>query len=165
MVILRVAKDQFLPDMPLIFTVPRTCSGAMEAEGTRRFPRETGGILVGRWTSASAALLTHVIGPGPKARHGFRRFTPDTEWQTTELASVWSSAPGLEYLGDWHTHPMGSATPSGRDRSVADAIAGYPPARNAQPIMLILSLGVTGRSQLGAFVLLGGELTRMNVEM
>lgn len=150
--------------MPLILTVPRTCSEAMLSEATRKFPRETGGILVGRWTSECAALLTHVIGPGPQARHGLRRFTPDTDWQTAELASAWSSAPGLEYLGDWHTHPMGSASPSGRDRAVADQIAGYPAARNVRPIIAILSLGLTKRLQLGAFVLVGDELVRMDVE-
>jgi len=158
-----VAEVEHVPGMPVILTVPGACAEAMRSEGDRRFPRETGGILAGRWTSATQAIVTHIIGPGPRARHGLRRFTPDTEWQTTELASAWATAPGLEYLGDWHTHPLGSAAPSGLDRAATDQIAGYAPARNSRPIIAILSLGLSGRSELGAFVLLEGKLTPMTV--
>ena len=104
----------------------------------RRYPRETGGILMGRWLSGGRALVTAVIGPGPKAQHGRTSFEPDQNWQEREVARLYKRSGRIwNYLGDWHTHPDGSATPSDQDVAVARGIARASRARCPAPVMLI----------------------------
>lgn len=115
----------------------------MQAEADLHYPLETGGIMLG-WENGDI-VVSNIIGPGPRAVHRRASFDPDTEWQDHQLAEKYeASGRTLVYLGDWHTHPGGAPTPSRRDRKTLATIAGYPAARCAAPIMVILGQGDDG---------------------
>jgi integrative and conjugative element protein (TIGR02256 family) len=104
----------------------------------RRWPlRETGGALLG-WRDANSAVITHVLGPGPHAKHGWSHFEPDGAWQQREGERVYlESGRTVAYLGDWHTHPHGQPHPSQQDRETAELIAEDQRFRAPQPLYAI----------------------------
>jgi integrative and conjugative element protein (TIGR02256 family) len=105
-------------------------------------PLETGGMLLGYDADNHEAVVTNIIGPGPKARHRRMRFRPDHEYQQERLERHFALTEGREtYLGDWHTHPSGSCDLSWLDKRVLVRIAKTPAARTAHPIMLVLADG------------------------
>lgn len=112
-------------------------------ESQRAFPKETGGILIGYWSSArpSEVVISTAVGPGPKAIHHETSFTPDDEYQRAEIArQYFESNNTLAYLGDWHTHPSSeNSTLSQRDRRTLRRISAFKPARIATPLMIILA--------------------------
>jgi len=121
--------------------IPQSAIAAIEEEASRHAPKETGGILLGRWDE-TGAVIAHVIGPGPQALHLRHAFIPDYEYQEFRIVQLYTeTAKMLEYLGDWHTHPMGHAYLSRKDRRTIKRIASYSLARCPNPIMLILSPG------------------------
>ena len=132
----------------------------MVEEALAAFPLETGGLLLGWWTGADAALVTDVIGPGPDALHAATQFEPDTGWQRTALAEAWTQHPGIEYLGDWHTHPNGTPKFSALDRAALATIAAHPAARAPRPWMAVIVVDAAGRISLHARCLVGGKLHR-----
>lgn len=106
-----------------------------------RHPLETGGLLLG-WTDEDTgdAVVAAIIGPGPEARHGPASFLPDGDWQRSELARRYADSGRVHgYLGDWHTHPLGTGRPSGPDRRTLASIARAPLARAPRPLLAILS--------------------------
>ncbi len=113
---------------------------AMIAEARRVEPFESGGVLLG-WCEqdGDGVVVAGVLGPGPGATHKRTRFSPDTGWQRREIARVYeASGRTLGYLGDWHSHPGGTATPSRRDERTARRIARSRSARVPRPVILIL---------------------------
>jgi integrative and conjugative element protein (TIGR02256 family) len=116
----------------------------MEDEARRRFPEESGGVLLGyRYPSRrEPTRVVCQIGPGPGARHRRHRFEPDGSWQDEQVSRAYeASGRTLSYLGDWHSHPGGGRRPSGLDRSTARSIAEFGPARTPHPLFLILHGG------------------------
>lgn len=102
-------------------------------------PFETGGILMGYWGSATEAVITAVIGPGPKAVHKKRAFRPDSAYHEQEIARLYAQSGRTEtYLGDWHTHPGAAAYMSFRDEETLSTIANHKEARLQTPLMMIL---------------------------
>lgn len=113
------------------------------AEGARKHPLETGGILIGYYTEgASDVVVTHAVGPGPKAVHKRYYFRPDGVWQQSEMARIYHDSRGVNtYIGEWHTHPYGTTRLSKLDRRTLHVIAQCPGARAAEPKMLVLAGG------------------------
>jgi integrative and conjugative element protein (TIGR02256 family) len=114
----------------------------MIREANRTFPRETGGILLGLRNPIGASVVTAIVGPGPRARHGFESFTPDYDFQEREIAALHVACRGnLMYLGDWHTHPLNKAYLSEKDLLTMERIGSYEPASCPCPVMIILAGG------------------------
>ncbi|WP_170865260.1 MULTISPECIES: Mov34/MPN/PAD-1 family protein [Hymenobacter] len=112
---------------------------AILLEAMRRMPCETGGILLGYWSTPQEAVITAIIGPGPKAVHRKRSFQPDSTYHEREIARHYEESGRTEtYLGDWHTHPKAGAYMSSKDESTLRVLADYAPARLLTPIMMIL---------------------------
>lgn len=113
----------------------------MEREAERRYPNETGGVLLGFADSEDdeQIQLATQVGPGPKASHEPFRFEPDSEWQRRRIAETYEQSGHIvTYLGDWHSHPRGGRTPSSLDRKTAKEIAWCAEARVPHPLILIL---------------------------
>lgn len=111
-------------------------------EAQRAYPSETGGLLLGWSPQPAAVVISEVIGPGPRAGHHARTFTPDSAWQEEQLAQAYELAGRrLQYLGDWHTHPRGTVRLSGTDRATLRHIAEHPDARADYPVMAVLAGG------------------------
>jgi integrative and conjugative element protein (TIGR02256 family) len=111
----------------------------IEAECTRAFPDETGGILLGYRGGADELVVTTVIGPGPNAHHSRYAFSPDHDFQEREVARIYrESGRNWNYLGDWHSHPGGGPRLSGTDRGTIARIASSEEARAPEPLMLVV---------------------------
>ena len=101
--------------------------------------RETGGALFG-WRDENGAVVKQMLGPGPKATHGYSHFEPDGEWQQAEGERIYEqSGREVAYLGDWHSHPRGGPYPSRQDRRTARMIAEDSAFRAPQPLYAIAS--------------------------
>lgn len=125
----------------------------IEHEADRAYPNETGGILIG-YFSTQGPVVTDTVGPGPDAVSGRTAFVPDNQYQYRRLAEIYeNSGRSHTYLGDWHTHPGGVGTLSRLDRKTLRRIARTPAARAPEPIMVILA-GCKIQWQLALFQLL-----------
>jgi len=115
----------------------------IKREADASLPLETGGVLLGFWSpDSNEPVATHVVGPGPNGVHREDGFIPDYDFQEREIATLYEeSGRRLSYLGDWHTHPGGSAHMSRRDRACLRRIARHPEARVVRPLMLVLAGG------------------------
>lgn len=112
---------------------------------------------------ASGVVITHVIGPGPRATHNRASFIPDYPYQETEIGRLYNeSERTLVYLGDWHSHPNGSASLSGTDRRALVNIANFPEARINSPIMILLS-GRAGKWNTHAWQLINNKLREASI--
>ena len=108
---------------------------------SKQFPLETGGLLIGYQNhKLRLTVVTDIIGPGSKAKHHRYSFTPDYDYQEYRLSEVYKhSGRTLTYLGDWHSHPLGSHTLSSHDSDTLQSIADFPKARMPFPFMTILA--------------------------
>lgn len=107
--------------------------------------RETGGALLG-WRDGRNAVVAQILGPGPNAKHGFFSFEPDFEWQVEQGRRIYKSSNRcIAYIGDWHTHPFASPSPSWTDRKAAKQISEDSGFRAPEPLSLII-----GRSWRGS---------------
>jgi len=105
------------------------------------FPNETGGLLMG-FVRAEHAEITTIIGAGPEAVMTRRSFMPDRDWQYEQIDRLYNDTNGaITYLGEWHSHPSGSTSLSGLDRSLLREIAETPAAQCQTPLMALLAGG------------------------
>lgn len=115
---------------------------------------ETGGILLGQYEDdyRTAAVLD-VTGPPAGSSWGRTWFSRGGGNLDTLLEKRWQE--GIYYLGEWHTHPHGSTTPSSDDLRTMRSIAAKPSYACPEPILLILS-GSDAQWTLNAVVLIHG---------
>lgn len=112
-------------------------------------PRETGGILVGRYVDSNrVAKVTEVIGPPPDSTTGLSWFRRGEGNLTERLEALW--AEEKYYLGEWHSHPGMPPRPSGLDRLRMRKIQRDPDYDCAVPVLLILGWKLT-TAHMGAF--------------
>jgi integrative and conjugative element protein (TIGR02256 family) len=129
--------------------VPAALHADVCGQALRAWPLETGGVLLGHGRPGGAVVRA-VVGAGPAATATTAGFDPDQNWQADAVAAAWRQDRSLEYLGDWHTHPRGDTSPSRTDRRVLLSIAGYGPARQPRPWMLIIAVSADGALCTGA---------------
>jgi integrative and conjugative element protein (TIGR02256 family) len=104
-------------------------------------PLETGGVLMGYFAS-KAAVVTHAVLGGYSATRTSSSFEPDYEFQQIEIDRIYEqSGRNCTYLGDWHSHPLGSSELSREDERTLRRIARTYSARLRSPLMLILGDG------------------------
>jgi integrative and conjugative element protein (TIGR02256 family) len=112
---------------------------AREADGAQ--PDETGGVLLG-WRSGDDVVARLVVDAGPRAERWPTGMRPDAEYQAAEIAAAFEATDGaVTYLGDWHSHPGTTPSPSRRDRKTLRNIAADADAQCPEPIMLIIAGG------------------------
>ncbi|PRY13774.1 integrative and conjugative element protein (TIGR02256 family) [Pontibacter ummariensis] len=76
-------------------------------------PLETGGILLGCYDSNLRMATVHAAVPAPSdSKHGRASFERGTNGIMEELRRVSQLEPPLHYLGEWHSHPSSSPSPS-----------------------------------------------------
>jgi len=78
----------------------------------RFWHREAGGQLFAR-IDGHRIVVCEATGPKPEDKRGRTFFEPDRRSEQAEIDTLF--ARDLHYVGDWHTHPEGSPTPSARD--------------------------------------------------
>jgi integrative and conjugative element protein (TIGR02256 family) len=103
----------------------------------RSYPLETGGILVGYYSDDSRfAHVTNLIsapGDSESSRFSFQRGVRGIQ---QFLNQMWLRK--RYYLGEWHFHPGGSASPSGTDSDQMKSIAYAGSYHCPEPVLLIL---------------------------
>jgi integrative and conjugative element protein (TIGR02256 family) len=138
--------------------LPATVADAMVVEATVHAPRETGGVMLGV-CSGGEMWVQEVIGPGPAATHEPHRFVPDAAYQQERISEAYeASGRRVDYLGDWHSHPGMSVYLSETDVRTLREIAHHAPARQPQPLMVVLGHGDPWR--IGAWRLTRGQLSQ-----
>lgn len=101
------------------------------------FPRETGGILLGRFRRSDGAPVVYsCTGPPIDSESRSMGFVRGVK----ELQSVLETqfVAGNQYLGEWHSHPNGQSTPSPRDRHTMFSIGHNPNYQMPRPLLLIV---------------------------
>jgi integrative and conjugative element protein (TIGR02256 family) len=76
---------------------------------------ETGGILIGIHLQSGDTLITHAIGPGPKAIKEKNFFCKDIVY-SEQVLKVLHLKYSVYYLGEWHKHVNDCVRYSHRDR-------------------------------------------------
>lgn len=136
--------------------VPLSAMEMMVEEMRLRRWRETGGVVFGYIVAGVECQLvvTQVTGPGSRARHGFRTFAPDGAYCQAALEKVYrESGAVVSYLGDWHSHAVGSTRPSLRDVATMRDVAEDEEYRITIPLLLISRFSLIRRGfHLAAYV-------------
>lgn len=111
----------------------------------RKFPHETGGVLLGYWANPyDEVVITEIAGPGPAASHSPVSFKPDYDYQDSEVCRIYNSSGRKHtYLGDWHSHPHSTSHLSRTDKKTFRRLAVSPEARTPVPIMAVVGLSTT----------------------
>lgn len=121
------------------FWMPKELLAEMAAEASKWSPLETGGVLMGYLSASNDVVVTAIVHAGPNAKRTRTTFRPDPKFQDDGIAGRYEASGRQDrYLGDWHTHPGGSARMSWRDHRTLQDIAEYGPARITNPLMVIL---------------------------
>lgn len=119
---------------------------ALRRPAVKRRLRETGGILIGKYSpDLRTAFVTRVQGPPPDSRAGSTWFVRGVRGLQRVLSRYW--ARGEYYLGEWHYHP-GAPNPSPEDLQQMMAIAGSVAYCCPEPLLCI----VGSRGELRWFV-------------
>lgn len=94
---------------------PRARAAIATAAALSEDGNETGGILLGRDPDTEGVIKVMLAaGPGPKAIRSRSYFLRDLHY-SRRLARLAYDREGLQWVGDWHTHPLGPANPSSFD--------------------------------------------------
>lgn len=123
-------------------TIARICISAavraqLNKEARAWAPRESGGMLIGA-IDGDTARVVRVSGPGPAADHTPDGFLRDGEHSQAALdAAVRESVGALDYLGEWHSHPIAVGA-SSRDARSMRAIAHDSAYQRREPILIVL---------------------------
>ena len=113
----------------------------MYSKALDAFPNEVGGMLAGRYENKNSAMVENVVMPEEISG------TPNEFIRNTVgLQELWSKLKneGMEYLGEWHTHPNVSSDYSRTDLNAMGEIVKDKYVSILNPILLILSLDRTG---------------------
>ena len=114
--------------------------------------RETGGILVGRYSATlDCAQVGAASGPPADSVRGPSWFQRGTRGLQAWLERRWASR-GDHYLGEWHFHPYAAPVPSDTDLEQLGRIARADDYRCPEPLLLILGGDPTGRWSVSAHV-------------
>lgn len=104
--------------------------------------QETGGILTGQYINGNNALIMDVSDKPKDSKFGATWFHRGVFGLKDFLGKKWKKKE--YYLGEWHSHPGGSVSPSSNDRNAMKEIANSKSYQCPKPILVIIG----GRNRL-----------------
>jgi len=127
---------------------------------------ETGGVILGKYTTAlDCAVVTEITPPPSDSRRGSSWFRRGTRGLEKKLAKLWKTDKEY-YLGEWHFHPGGSATLSGTDQRGMQGISETPGYKCPEPILIIIGGSFPNAWEIRAYIFKPGspfiELNSLN---
>lgn len=131
--------------------VPDEFLDELYQEGMKHYPKEFGGILVGRY---SDDLQTCIVEKTilPKVYKSLKVvFERGIKGLKAQLLKYFNQDPKLIYLGEWHTHPDGFPVASQTDKKAMSEIENHQDVRIQFPILLILGINEDFYS-VGAYI-------------
>ncbi|AKD02121.1 ThiF family adenylyltransferase [Pontibacter korlensis] len=150
------------PELGLKLKVSSATVETVLANSDSFFPNEYGGLLMGSYSDDfSEALVFDVILPS-KFKSSPTSFVPDTDELNKKLNKYGKEHDsGVEYLGEWHSHPKGSGQYSPQDFASLKKVAEAGSVAVANPLLLIAS-GYKGEMQLSFYVFSKNKLYKFS---
>ena len=100
--------------------------------------QETGGILMGYYTRRhDCAVVTDVTGPPEDSKRARATFYRGVRGLQAWIGRLWREKRHY-YLGEWHYHPGGTATPSPTDDNQMRSISTDKKTRCPEPVLLLV---------------------------
>ena len=138
------------PDGRFAVAISRESLSEMLRHWSTAPSKETGGILVGRYSpDQRIALVNEISGPPSDSRANSMFFLRGRRGLLRRLLSAWQRS--AFYLGEWHVHPGGCAQPSAVDRLQMHGIANTAGYGCPEPVLCILG-GTPDQWEIGAWV-------------
>lgn len=131
--------------------------------GSDHYPKEYGGLLVGRYVNDNKEVLIEQTVLPKKFKSSAFSFERGVEGLRNILAGLFRKNPSLIYVGEWHTHPDGRPVPSSTDSSALRTIAEHKDVFIKNPLLLIIGVSSTGY-ELGFYVLHKNEVHSYELE-
>jgi len=127
--------------------------------GKRKYPLEFGGLLIGRYLDGNTTVSVEDIlvqKNSVSSRYSFERGSTNL---TPALEKFFRQEPSLTYVGEWHTHPDGPATPSRQDMTSMQELAKDNRVLINNPVLMILEQTAM-RFRMEAYVLYDNQLLK-----
>lgn len=128
-------------DLDFRVIVPTEVMEQIQANGNKHFPKEFGGILIGEYSDdGKTAHVAEVVTPKnyKNSTTHFKRHVKDLN---KLLKALYKESDGKTiYLGEWHSHPNGSAQFSNQDYKTMEEIATANGVKINCPLLLIVSI-------------------------
>lgn len=100
-------------------------------------PYETGGILIGNYSSnQTTANILQITAPPKNSKHAKFNFHRGSSGLKKVLDTAWNQ--GQYYLGEWHYHPNALAEPSNTDINQMLALSNYRKLKCPEPALIII---------------------------
>jgi len=132
----------------------------MVAQARRHAPNETGGILIGR-SSRDVVDVLAASDAGLNAVSRPTRFERDGAYCQRYLEEVATkTGTGIDYVGEWHSHPGSSAIPSVRDTTSFEEIAIDTDYLTTTPLLIIVAPKADDQVEWSFTVFPAGGLAR-----
>jgi proteasome lid subunit RPN8/RPN11 len=124
----------------------------LRAELRRARVREIGGVLVGEHLGDTTFQVVDlsVQRSGGSAAHFVRDVAHNNAFLSDFFARTGNDYQRFNYLGEWHSHPLFSAIPSGPDIATMQNIVEDPEVGVNFAVLLIVSLRRRGALELSA---------------
>lgn len=153
-----VRYGSLFPEINAVFELPLLAEVTQVAGRAGR--TETGGILIGEYFDNGRSVRIREITPMPSdSQFGRTWFKRGRKGLDALLKRRWRE--GQHYIGEWHSHPGGSAQPSGSDISTMRRIASDPLYRCASPVLLIVGGDPPDRYSISLTVFVEGYPHRL----
>lgn len=129
----------FFQDENQLYTVSlsREAYEQMICYSDKANPYETGGVLIGNYsTNQTTANILQITPPPRYSTHQKYSFHRSSTGLKKNLDSMWNQ--GQYYLGEWHYHPNTSAVPSYTDLKQMFALSNNNNLKCPEPILIII---------------------------
>lgn len=121
------------------------------------YPKETGGILIGRYSSNLQQANVLVVTEAPTdSKSGRTWFYRGTNGLQKLLNDAWNNNNAY-YLGEWHYHPGGAPNPSINDIVEMKKISRDVSYNCPEPVLIIAGSVSPSRGEIGVYIFLNGS--------
>lgn len=148
----------YLSSNDLYIEIPTLVFNQIKLQAEGEYPNENGGMLAGRYSKDKHTVyIEKVVVPVEKltGRTKFMRITKGLENVWEQLAKE-----GLQYVGEWHSHPNGSTQYSSTDLAAMIDIEKEVVIEN--PLLLIVSVRSNGLSAHKFYCYMNNQLLEYN---
>lgn len=127
--------------------------------GIKHYPKEFGGVLVGRYSECMKVCYIEGTVLPQKYKSSQYYFERGKEGLYEELKKFYNQVPQLIYIGEWHTHPNAPPIPSETDKKAMIEISEHKEVLINSPVLIIL--GITAdKLDIGAYLQFKNRLYR-----
>ncbi len=130
----------YCPEINLKVEINNSLIEKLYRIGLQHYPKEYGGILIGHYSEdhKTCFIIETITSENSKSsRYLFQR---EIRGLTEKLIEFYNQEPPLIYIGEWHTHPDSTPTPSPTDSKAMTQIEQHEQVNITSPLLLILGV-------------------------